>query len=69
MEMAMHKTPATHKNSAQAEPWKRKNPHGSGKHKQLSAEAKKAAKRRAEAAGRAYPNLVDNMWAARQDKK
>ena len=46
------------------EPWKKKRP--AGKKKQtLSAEAKAAARARAKAAGRKYPNLVDNMWAAR----
>ena len=28
--------------------------------------AKAAAKRRATAAGRKYPNMVDNIWAARR---
>jgi len=46
-------------------PWKRKAPQTSTP-QPLSAEQKRAAKARAEAAGRRYPNLVDNMWAARQ---
>ena len=46
-------------------PWKRKAPKTSTA-KPLSAAQKRAAKARAEAAGRRYPNLVDNMWAARQ---
>ena len=35
----------------------------------LSASQKAAAKRRAEAAGRPYPNLVDSMAVARKKKK
>ena len=49
-------------------PWKRKSPK-SGEHQHLSAEAKAAARRRAEAAGRKYPNLIDNMWAAKEFRK
>ena len=52
-----------------AAPWDRKNPKTKGNHTQLSPEAKAAAKRRAKAAGRTYPNLIDNMWAASQSKK
>ncbi|MES2859344.1 MAG: hypothetical protein V4704_09225 [Pseudomonadota bacterium] len=44
-------------------PWKRKPP--PGKSRPLSAEQIGAARTRAAAAGRRYPNLVDNMWAAR----
>ena len=36
------------------------------KHKKLSPSDKSAAKRRAAAAGRKYPNMVDNIWAARR---
>lgn len=35
--------------------------------KKLSAEGKAKAKARAKAAGRPYPNMVDNIWAARQE--
>jgi hypothetical protein len=35
------------------------------KHKSLSAKGVKIAKARARAAGRPYPNLVDNVTAAR----
>lgn len=45
-------------------PWKRKKPAGAPKAK-LSEAAKEAARARAKAAGRRYPNLVDNMWAAK----
>lgn len=44
-------------------PWKKPRPGGLGKPKKLSPAAKEAAKARAEAAGRPYPNLIDNMWA------
>lgn len=48
-------------------PWK--SPHRTGDRKaprnRLNEAQKEAAKRRAEAAGRRYPNLIDNMWAAR----
>lgn len=47
--------------------WKTKDP--SGKDKKLSPKKKAAAKARAKAAGRPYPNLVDNMAAARKKKK
>jgi len=44
-------------------PWKRKRP--LGKSRPLSARQIEAARARAAEAGRRYPNLVDNMWAAR----
>jgi len=44
-------------------PWKRKAP--PGKSRPLSAGQIEAARMRAAQAGRRYPNLVDNMWAAR----
>ena len=47
-------------------PWKRDKP--AGKSLPLTPEQKAAAKERAERNGRRYPNLVDNMWAARQGK-
>lgn len=43
-------------------------PRPEGKPKSLSVK-KKAAKRRAKAAGRPYPNLVDNAFAARKKGK
>lgn len=39
------------------------------KHKALSSKGVKMAKARARAAGRPYPNLVDNVAAARSEKK
>lgn len=41
----------------------------SKKDKKLSPKKKSAAKARAKAAGRPYPNLIDNMAAARKKKK
>ena len=48
-------------------PWKRKKP--KGKSTKLSEADKEKARDRAQKAGRRYPNLVDNMWAAQQKKK
>lgn len=50
-------------------PWQRKNPKARGEHTKLSAEDKEAARQRAARAGRRYPNLVDNMWAASRRKR
>lgn len=49
---------------SEAEVWDKPNP--VKKHKKLDADDKAAAKRRAKAAGRKYPNMVDNIWAARR---
>jgi hypothetical protein len=60
---------ATSSKGSRSEPWDRDNPKkksGNGKH--LSAPAKAAAKRSAKKAGRPYPNLIDNMRAAKKDK-
>jgi len=48
--------------------WKKKDPDG-GKHSKLSDSQKAAAKARAKAAGRPYPNAVDNIAVARKKKK
>jgi len=48
--------------------WDKKRPAAVGKPQPLSSAAKTSAKRSAEAAGRPYPNLVDNMRAARKSK-
>ena len=51
-------------------PWKRANPkEATGKTRHLSPPAKASAKRAAKKAGRPYPNLVDNMRAAKQSAK
>ncbi len=49
-------------------PWKKPRPK-LGKRTKLSEEDKAAARARAERAGRRYPNLIDNMWAAKRKKK
>jgi hypothetical protein len=48
--------------------WDKKRPKSLGAPKPLSDSAKSSAKRAAEKAGRPYPNLVDNMRAARRSK-
>jgi hypothetical protein len=45
------------------EVWDKPNP--AKKHKKLSSSKKAAAKAAAKAAGRPYPNLIDNMMAAK----
>jgi hypothetical protein len=47
------------------EVWDTKNPKPESERKSLSPAQKSEAKSRAKAAGRPYPNLVDNMAAAR----
>ena len=47
------------------EVWDKPRPKGLGKSKKLSSAKKASAKAMAKAAGRPYPNLVDNMRAAR----
>lgn len=49
-------------------PWKKPKPPGAGASTPLTERQRDAARKRAEEAGRRYPNLVDNMWAARQPK-
>ena len=48
------------------EVWDKPRPKGLGKSKKLSPAEKASAKAMAKAAGRPYPNLVDNMRAARK---
>jgi hypothetical protein len=48
--------------------WDKPRPEGE-KPKSLSVKRKASAKRRAKAAGRVYPNLVDNAFAARKKGK
>ncbi|MDQ5977327.1 MAG: hypothetical protein QG602_299 [Verrucomicrobiota bacterium] len=48
-----------------SKPWERKSAKPAGKTK-LSAESIEWARARAKAAGRRYPNLVDNMAATRR---
>ena len=46
--------------------WEKKRPKSLGESKPLSPDRKAAAKRMAKAAGRPYPNMVDNLRAARK---
>jgi hypothetical protein len=46
--------------------WDKPRPKGLGKPKKLSSAKKASAKTMAKAAGRPYPNLVDNMRAAKK---
>jgi len=46
--------------------WDKPRPKGLGKPKKMSPSKKAKAKAMAKAAGRPYPNLVDNMRAARK---
>lgn len=46
--------------------WDKERPKDLGKPKKLSPEKKASAKAMAKTAGRPYPNLVDNMRAARK---
>lgn len=48
--------------------WDKARPKSAGKPEKLSAGQKASAKSAAKAAGRPYPNLVDNMRAARKKK-
>jgi hypothetical protein len=48
------------------EVWNKPRPKGLGKPKKMSTAKKSSAKAMAKAAGRPYPNLVDNMRAARK---
>lgn len=47
-------------------PWDKPRPKKAGKPKKLAPKAKASAKAMAKAAGRPYPNLVDNMRAAKK---
>ena len=48
--------------------WDKKRPSDLGKPKKLPPAKKSAAKAAAKKAGRPYPNLIDNMQAARKNK-
>ena len=49
-------------------PWERANPKGKKRSKPLTGAQKSKAKASAKRAGRRYPNLVDNMNAAKQKR-
>jgi hypothetical protein len=55
------------KKSSVKEPWKKAAPKKS-RHTKLTAKSKTAAKRQAKKEGRKYPNLVDNMNAAKKQR-
>jgi hypothetical protein len=50
------------------EVWEKSRPKELGKPKELSSAQKANAMRRAQKAGRPYPNLIDNMAAAKAKK-
>ena len=50
------------------EVWDKARPKDLGKPQKLSESAKRSAMRRAQKAGRPYPNLIDNMIAAKGSK-
>ena len=50
------------------EVWEKARPKGLGKPKKLSPAKKASAKAMAKTAGRPYPNLVDNIRAAKKRK-
>jgi len=52
-------------NKPKKEVWDQPRPKDLGKPKELSESQKRMAMRRAQKAGRPYPNLIDNMAAAR----
>lgn len=52
----------------QKEVWEKPRPKDLGEPKELTSSQKAMAMRRAQKAGRPYPNLVDNMAAARAKK-
>ena len=49
--------------------WDKKNPKPKNKRTTLTPAQKAAAKKRAQNAGRKYPNLVDNMAVAKKSKR
>lgn len=57
------------KRTSRKAPWTRANPTPKSERTTLTEASKKKARARAERAGRTYPNLVDNMRAAREQKK
>lgn len=62
----MSRPPPTRRPPApDTKPWTRPNPKPRAGRCALAAAQKDAARQRADEAGRRYPNLVDNMWAAR----
>jgi hypothetical protein len=50
------------------EVWDKPRPKSAGKPEKLTPSEKRMAMRKAKKAGRPYPNLIDNMMAARGEK-
>jgi len=50
-------------------PWKMPRAKARRSHVKLTPVQKQAAQRRAAEAGRRYPNLIDNMWAAKLSRE
>ena len=67
--LALRKWDCKAKGGAVKPIWDKERPDDLGKPKGLSAKKKAFAKRRAKAAGRPYPNMVDNLAAARKKGK
>jgi hypothetical protein len=63
---ALHHTLAETGYASGGEIWDKPRPKGLGKPKSLSASQKKSAKASAKAAGRPWPNLIDNLNAAKK---
>jgi len=61
----MTRTPDRAHPAPKTKPWTRPNPKPRFARGHLSDAQQDAARQRADAAGRRYPNLVDNMWAGR----
>lgn len=59
------KPPSRARPQPRSKPWTRPNPKPKQARGHLSTAQKDAAQRRADEAGRRYPNLVDSMWAIR----
>ncbi len=55
-------------NKSKKEVWDKERPKDLGEPKKMSESQKRSAMRRAQQAGRPYPNLIDNMAAARGGK-
>jgi hypothetical protein len=64
--VAETRTCAMTKTNSTTPPWERKNPKSDDEHAKLTPTERARAKKSAEAAGRPYPNLVDNMRVAKK---
>lgn len=57
------------KKATRSAPWNRANPRPKSERTTLADASKEKARARAKKAGRTYPNLVDNMRAASEQKE